>query len=91
MNNNDQETAINVEKAALMRILNDWEPIGRSPAENEYDSLINQILGELHKEVTCDDISSLIRKKLAPLFGIDESNRIVNEVGHSIWNWWVER
>jgi len=83
--------AVKSEAQAVRAILNEWDPIPGSPAD-EYDCLIDHIVSALHQGKTQRaQIAALISSELENHFGITSSEADVIRVAASIQNLWEQR
>jgi hypothetical protein len=80
------------EEAALLRILNDWDPIRVGPPPDEYDCLAHHVLGLLHRGAAQDDVRDLLEREVADHFGIrDIPPAEFDGVATRILRWWGAR
>jgi hypothetical protein len=78
------------EEAALRSILNQWDPIPGSP-HDEYDSLVHELLGHLHRSARREDLPRVIDQHLRHYMGIIEASENVDNVAQNVWTWWRQR
>ena len=80
------------DEKTVLKMLNDWEPIGFTTPEDEYDCLAYKLLSALYRgEETEESISTLINYELKYHFGISEPKQTVNAVSNRIINWWLSK
>ncbi|MHC4143928.1 MAG: hypothetical protein ACYSUD_04020 [Planctomycetota bacterium] len=73
-------------------MLNEWDPIGCQPPEDEYDCLNHHILSELQRGGSILDVKSTISDQLRHHFGlsgIPESE--ISTITNTIWAWWSKQ
>lgn len=82
---------IKAEASAIRNILNAWDPIAGSPAD-EYECLVDAIVSALHAGRTSPkDIASLIASELKGHFGITAPEIEVAKVAASIATYWKQQ
>jgi hypothetical protein len=82
---------IKAEVSAIRNILNAWDPITGSPAD-EYDCLVDQIVSAPHAgRANSEDIASLITSELKEHFGISEPKVEIAKAATAIAAYWKQR
>jgi len=80
------------EEHALRNIFNEWQPIGFSTPEDEYDCLVHNLLSVLHAGWEKRDIAARIKKEIEHHFGlVSVQAKEIESVTNKIWEWWKSR
>jgi len=80
------------EERAVRDILNEWEPIGFSTPEDEYDCLVHRVLSVLHGGGTKDELAAKIKFELEHHLGLKPfPAKKISPAVDWVWNWWQER
>jgi hypothetical protein len=82
---------IKLEADAIRAIVNAWNPIGCECPPDEYDCLVDQIVGALHRGTTEAGLRKFIISEFADHFGMTVAASEVSRVAKRIVTWWERR
>ena len=81
-----------IEDHALRNIFNEWQPVGFTSPEDEYDCLVHNMLSVLHAGGEKRDIAARIKKEIEHHFGMGSIQaKEIESVTNKIWEWWKSR
>ncbi|MFF0478899.1 hypothetical protein [Streptomyces sp. NPDC004284] len=74
---------------SLRVLLNEWDPIGAADSvQDEYDCLIEPLLGRLHRGAGRAEISAFLWHEVTGHFGLSPFRREVDAVADRLVAWW---
>jgi len=95
MVDNEKRKRLEIFKAdekAVLKILNDCEPIGVTTPKEVYSYLAHRLLSALYRgEETEESISILVSYELKYSYGISASEHKVNAISNKIIKWWLSK
>ena len=86
---NDKRKQFRIEERAVLDNLNDWEPIGITTPDDEYDCQAHHLLSILHTDALQANLKDKIRDEIWNHFDLqDIPETEIETVAHKIWLWW---